>query len=220
MDRHNHLSPPSLGMRSALTKGLALTSCAGTPGPKISAPDVGLHLASELLKPCLHYNKKASASSAVRGPSKAVCFAPEVRMKNIPRRTASLINETWYSLGEQRQFMEEAMAVVKLRRHCVSMSENDFEETHNESIQGLEHYLSKRQYITSKEEQEAVITVVPLFQAKMRTKGLPIDREALAHVSQVLSAPARERAYQKGLQHARSSRSSCGHTAHAQRQNN
>ena len=223
MERYNHLQP-SLGMRSALTKGLALTS-AGTPNATNMA-DAGLHLApcGVELKPCLHSNKTPSVSSATQAPpssKKAVFFAQNVNMKIVPHKAPFPSNETWYSLEEERQFMEEAMAVVKLRRHCASMSENDFEKTHNESTQGLEHYLSKRLFSTFKGEQEAVIAAIPLFQEKMKVKGLPIDGEALSRVSQALSATARERAYQKGLQHARSSRPSqdtCDQTAHLQRQ--
>ena len=201
MERHNH-HQPSLGTKSALTKGLALTS-AGTPNAKIFAP------CSIELKPCLHYSKTSVSSATQPPPSskKAVFFAPNVNMKIIPHKASFPSNKIWYSREDQRQFMEEAMAAVKLRRHCASMSENDFEETHNNTTQGLEHYLSKRQYNQFKREQDVAITAVILFQEKMKVKGLPIDHEALSRASQALSAPARERAYQKGLQHACSSRS-------------
>ena len=204
MERYNHLEP-SLGMRSALTKGLALTSGVVTPDSKILAADAeGLHLA-----PC---SFELSVPSVTRGPSsskkKAVCFASNVRMKIIPNKSSSPSNKTWYSPEETKQLLEESMEAVKLRRHLTSMSEHDFEETYNESVRGLEHYLSKRHFKTFKLEQEAAIAAIPIFQAKMKARGLPIDREALSRLSQVLSAPARERAYQKGLQYARSSRPS------------
>ena len=205
MERNNHLRP-SLGMKSALTKGLALTN-AGTPDAPCRSVE---------LKPCLHYNKADESATQRLSMKKAVMFAPNVTMKVIPHKTSFPSNEFWYSREEQRQLMEESMEVVKLYRHIMPMSEDDFEETHNESIQGFEHYLSKRLYKAFKQEQDIVITTVPLFQEKMKAKGKPIDHEALSRVSQVLSAPARERAYQKGLQHARSSgpsQDTCGQRA-------
>ena len=209
-----------------------LTS-AGTPNANMAQfalfinsipPPSEVHAPKTEIKPCLRNNNNNNNNNNSNNHlatqrlsrKRAVIFAPNVTMKVIPHKTSLPSNKIWYSLNEQKQLLKETMDAARLRRHFMSMSEHDFEETHNESVRGIEHYLSKRLYKTLKEEQDTVITTVPLFQEKMKAKGLPIDHEALSRVSQVLSAPARERAYQKGLQHACSSRPShdmCGHTA-------
>lgn len=201
-----------------------LTS-AGTPNANMAQfalfinsipPPSEVHAPKTEIKPCLNNNNNNQLATQRLSRKRAVIFAPNVTMKVIPHKTSLPSNKIWYSLNEQKQLLKETMDAARLRRHFMSMSEHDFEETHNESVQGLEHYLSKRLYKTLKEEQDTVITTVPLFQEKMIAKGLPIDHDFLSRVSQVLSAPARKRAYQKGLQHACSSRPShdtCGHTA-------
>ena len=185
----------ALGMMSPVTSGST-----GTPNENVAqcAPFInGIrlhHTPMAELKSCLHITNSLHVSS-----KKAVFFAPTVNMKVIPHKASFPNNEIWYSREEQKQLMEESMEVVELRRHLISMSENDFEETHNESVRGLENCLSRRLFRKHKREQEEVIAAVPFVQEKMKAKGLPIDHEVLSHVSQILSAPARERAYQIGL---------------------
>ena len=131
---------------------------------------------------------------------KSVCFSTRTRGKIIPRYTDEDIRRVWYSKQEQGQMAEDAMRAVTLRRRR-SLSEDELNDQHNESIYGLEHCLSKTMFKKCKQEQEDVIDAVLLLQNKMRMEGY-IDHEKLFLASDSLSAPARERAYIKGLEYA------------------
>jgi endonuclease I len=151
-------------------------------------------------------NKASSASSRNQeGPhvpkKKAVRFEPKTRGKIIPRYTTEDIRQVWYSKEEQGQMAESGIRAVTLRRRH-SLSEDELNDQHNESIRGLEHCLSKTLLKKCRQEQEDVVDAVLLFQNKMRMEGLPIDHDKLFLASDSLSAPARERAYLKGLEYA------------------
>ena len=156
----------------------------------------------------------ASTSNEARGASsrhrdqeglpvpqkKSVCFSTRTRGKIIPRYTDEDLRQIWYSKQEQGQMAEDAMRAVTLRRRR-SLSEDELNDQHNESIYGLEHCLSKTMFKKCRQEQEDVIDAVLLFQNKMRMQG-HVDHDKLFLASDSLSAPARERAYIKGLEYA------------------
>lgn len=197
-------SRPSLYMMFTL----ASTGSTGMASRTHAAPCATAHCANHGTpsRSCLQYNRtNESATQGLSSKKKAVCFAPTAMMKIIPDTTSLPSNKIWYSQEENMQFLVESLEIVKLRRHFMHMSEDDFEETCNENTRGLEQYLSKRLHNQFKQEQDTVIAAVLLFQEEMKVRGLPIDQNALSRVSQLLSASASDRAYQLGLLH----RSTC-----------
>lgn len=140
-------------------------------------------------------------SAACPPKKKAVKFSTKVRVKVVPRKTDEQLANVWSSAEEQKRFAEKAMKVAKLRRRCC-MSENEFEDKHNDSSRGLEHFRTKGDFLKRTLEKENVIEGVLLHQESMLAQGLPHNHEELFHTSHILSAAARERARTAGREDA------------------
>ena len=147
---------------------------------------------SDNLNTCFHVEEGAKIKK------KALRFETTVRVRDVSRKTDEQIEKVWYSHEEQDQFVLQAQKVVKLFRRS-KMSEEDFEDEHQESTQGLGHFINKALFKKLDREKRDVIDAVLLLQEEMNAGGGPIDHELLAGACSTLSSPARERAHLVGL---------------------
>ena len=203
--------PPDDSFLPELAKGLSL-ACDDTgasfcaPSPDACSFDDGSpsrqrNANVSNIMTCLHFNEGTKTPIQGISKKKAVNFLTTVRVRDTPRKTDEQIRNAWYSHEEQDQFVVEAQKVVKLCRRS-NMSEDDFEDEHQESTLGLDHFLNKALFKRLNRERHDVIDAVILLQEEMSARGRPIDHDLLAHACSTLSSPARERAHLVGLGHS------------------
>lgn len=210
--------PPGKSLLPELTRGLSPTgilnakndSC-NDAGASLSAPSPHTfndgspsrqHATNRSnLKTCLHFNEGTKTPKQCISKKKAVGFETTVRVRDIPRKTDEQIQKVWYSHEEQDQFVLQAQKVVKLSRRS-NLAEDDFEDEHQESTLGLDHFLNKALFKKLNREKNDVIEAVIILQEEMSASGRPIDHDLLAFACSSLSSPARERAHLVGLGHS------------------
>ena len=199
--RKLHVSPGD-NILPELTWGLSLTSSPNNSNDGSPSRQRATNSTCSNPRTRLHFDEECT-KTPIQGISKkkAVDFLTTVRVRDTPRKTDEQIRNAWYSHEEQDQFVVEAQKVVKLCRRS-NMSEDDFEDEHQESTLGLDHFLNKALFKRLNRERHDVIDAVILLQEEMSARGRPIDHDLLAHACSTLSSPARERAHLVGLGHS------------------